>query len=243
MTRNCILISLIFLVYTSAYSQQIKIITKDSVVQEGRAQITTDRYIKINDQEYKYEDIDRIIVDVYEPRFHEVYAKFQRLSTLVMNADDAQPYVTKAILNEGIMAYSQVVPLIGSADDLYSKAKQFVAETYNNPEYVTVLDDDNQRLVIVRAMEKVSFHEMYYTLRIQTKENRYRLEISEVYYMVYTSTKSYPQELFLKTEYYRKNGKPKSEYETILNGSLLTIKRLAERIISTMETIKSDDDW
>lgn len=75
-----------------------------------------------------------------------------------------------------------------SADDLYSRAKKFVAINFKSGKAVTQLNDDNSKTVVGKGVAtmkiKISigspvYQPMDYTFTIQCKDNRYKYVISD----------------------------------------------------------------
>jgi hypothetical protein len=88
---------------------------------------------------------------------------------------------------DGIYELSAVVNVdSASANDLYSKAKKFVAINFVNAKEVTQLDDDNSKTVIGKGITTVLVNvgigslvpvNVKYTFVIQAKDNRYKYSI------------------------------------------------------------------
>lgn len=77
-----------------------------------------------------------------------------------------------------------------SADQLYSKARLFIAHAYNSSKDVTQLTDDETKTILIKAITKRSVIKLLgiakeygyvaYTLVIQCKDGRYKYEIKDL---------------------------------------------------------------
>lgn len=76
-----------------------------------------------------------------------------------------------------------------SAEDLYNRAKLFIATSYNSAQNVTQMADDKQHTLVIKAYRvgncenwagPGTFAGFTYTFKIFCKDNRYKYEISDI---------------------------------------------------------------
>lgn len=94
----------------------------------------------------------------------------------------------------GDIVYTDVVKLDDSisAQQLYSKAKLFIAENFKNAKSVTDFSDDEAKILIKKAVVPVLLKTFLgsnvvqycsFTLKIECKDNRYRYTIDNIAYV------------------------------------------------------------
>jgi hypothetical protein len=163
------------------------------------------------------------------------------------------------ITEDGKLVFTEVVQVEGvSAKDFYVRAKNFYTDIFKSAQDVIQLDDKEAGVVVGKAWTPLIIQtglggvetRMWYTLKIACKDGRYKYEIYDVYYQSYatpyTSSTDTPAEgIFLKENYYRKNGTPKSINESYCERTLLhmvsLIIQLKEKMASGSKT--GADDW
>lgn len=91
------------------------------------------------------------------------------------------------------LAYTEVVSVDSvSAEELFNRARYFVAQTFNDPEYVTKIEDKENGLVYVKAAfyynpkillsSALTPGPVRYQLKISVKDNKYKYELFDFYH-------------------------------------------------------------
>ncbi len=89
------------------------------------------------------------------------------------------------------LRYQQVVPVPGaSADELYGRVREWVALTFEDAHQVVQLEDARRHLVLGRGYSRVQVRrpngklgasaDLWLQFRVETREGRYRIEISNL---------------------------------------------------------------
>lgn len=160
--------------------------------------------------------------------------------------------------------FSEVVQVEGvNADQLYSRARQWFAETYKSSESVLDLQDATNHKLIGKAWSQIYIEgymamtvpiKMWYTIKLFMKDGRYKYDITDIYYEGEASqhngwkTIKNPCEMFLVGDgYYRKNGKPRPLSVSYSDNTVSSVKNLAASLKSAMEKgsaySASEEDW
>jgi hypothetical protein len=97
------------------------------------------------------------------------------------------------------VVFTEVVNIPNSsAQDIYSRAKLFVAEYYKSAKSVTQLNDDNQKVVFIRPIIQNYIKSLLvsgewgftsYSLKIECKDNKCRYTITDLYHHKDLSTR------------------------------------------------------
>jgi len=92
-------------------------------------------------------------------------------------------------IKDGKIHYEEVVPVDNtSADELFFRAKLLVADRYVSSSDVTKLEDKENGLIIVKALFIIAHNQFVnngrisYTLKLETKDNRYKYTITDLRY-------------------------------------------------------------
>jgi hypothetical protein len=125
---------------------------------------------------------------------------------------------------DGQIVFSEVITIenVGK-DELYARAKIFFIDQFKSGKDVIQLDDKAEALVIGRGFSDIylSFGitenmktQMWYKIKIQGKEGRYKYDIFDIQFTSYSSqyapSSTGPAEgIFDKSTYYKKNGNAK----------------------------------
>ncbi|MCA4897769.1 MAG: DUF4468 domain-containing protein [Bacteroidota bacterium] len=147
----------------------------------------------------------------------------------------------------GNLLFSEVVQVDSvSKNELYSRSKDFFVSVFKSAKDVVQLDDKEAGIVTGKGFSKIQEAgvelQMWYSIKIQSKNGRYKYEIFDLYFQ-YEAKTSPPSEVFDKSVYYKKNGEPRTAYETRKNEMLKKIKSLTESIKTTMNKKSKKDDW
>ena len=141
-----------------------------------------------------------------------------------------------------------------SKDDIYSKAKQFIAETWNEPSQVIKNDDKESGMILLRGLtteaktHQMNLHEFtfQYQMKFQMREGEWRLVIEDVVceshwvgankWRVIEVSDSFP-------------GKGKSanmnaqRYGEVMAGLKQSLQDIADDYVKAMNESPASDDW
>jgi hypothetical protein len=130
-------------------------------------------------------------------------------------------YAQDALVNKetGLVTFTGVVHVNSalSKAELYSRAREWFARTYNDADKVLSMDDRESGKLLGRAYQDIriysSFKMMHYLIGIFVKDGRYRYEITNIRYQDYgADAQKLPAEMHFVDGYY-KNGKTKPTSE------------------------------
>jgi hypothetical protein len=154
------------------------------------------------------------------------------------------------------VTYSKVIHIEDSTSSisLYNKIKTWIALNYTSAQNVIQMDDENSGILVVKALfDYVSpkYPNYYsgvinYTLKIQVKENRYRVELSD---FVHTSDIGGENSFGVITDKNRTSfrfGLKKAELqinEHIRENTKLLSQRLMDSIQNGVKESIGEDDW
>ena len=147
-------------------------------------------------------------------------------------------------------------------NQLYLNSKQFFIDVFKSAKDVIQMDDKDAGIIIGKAFIDVNAKmlgayypvKMWFTIKIQSKEGRFKYEIYDIYYENYPpnyvlpdgSAKSQTAEnLFDKNNYFKKNGQPKTSSLNFKTQTIEKITVLKSMIIKAMntKTSTSKDNW
>lgn len=166
-------------------------------------------------------------------------------------------YIDDLPFNEdGKLVFEEVVSADHAQDKLYLLSKVFFTKVFKSSDAVVQFDDRETATVIGKGFSEITVEafgfpvttRMFYTIAVQSKDNRYRYEISDIYFKSYPSAQGPSVEasaepLFLKEHYYKKNGTIKPLLESYHHEMLEAINSLIEELVETMNFTKPIDDW
>lgn len=127
---------------------------------------------------------------------------------------------------DGKIHYEEVVEVTASKNNLYSNAKMWFVDTFKSADDVIQMDDKELGVIIGKGFSDIYVDtkilgdisktktRAYYTIKVQLKENKYKVDIYDIYYYSYPTTgyynsvlksyqsgypavKSYPEEWFM----------------------------------------------
>lgn len=161
--------------------------------------------------------------------------------------------------SDGTLVFTDVVSVDGLSDEqLHINAKQFFAEAFKSANDVIQMDDKEAGVIIGKGLSRISIvvmgqgntFPMHYTIKIQSRDGRYKYTISNIYTHAsatdFTRAQDVPIESwFSKDRYFKDNGKPRdinSKYkEELLRVVNELVRDIIERMKSTSNT--KGDDW
>ena len=118
------------------------------------------------------------------------------------------------------------------------------------------LDDQESGIVVAKGFYDVrirsTIKQMWFTVKIQSKEGRYKYDIYNIYFRSYPDDSGKTSTLddwyiFDRKRFYKKNGKPQKyleEYKNAMTGQVTSLIKLIKASMDNSETSDSDDeDW
>ena len=162
----------------------------------------------------------------------------------------------------GNLNFNEVIQIDNTKkDELYIRSKQFFVDTFKSANDVIQMDDKEAGVVIgkgyndiyIKIMGVNNAVQMWYTIKIQSKEGRYKYEIYDIYFKIYPSqyggsteaTTIRAEETFDRKKYYKKNGDPKDIPEKYKIETVNKVNSLVKDIKVTMMKVSSTNksDW
>ena len=160
---------------------------------------------------------------------------------------------------DGQIIFSEVVPVENaSKDELYARSKIFFIDQFKSAKDVIQMDDKAEGIVVGRGWNDIylSFGitenmkmQMWYKIRIQAKDGRYKYDIFDIQFTSYASqyqaSSTAPAEgIFEKTTYYKKNGNAREINYSYKQEMLKSIESLKGSIKKAMLVpVAGKSDW
>jgi hypothetical protein len=156
---------------------------------------------------------------------------------------------------QGNLNFNEVVKVdSASKEQLYFRTKEYFANTFKSAKDVIQLDDKESGTMIgkawtaiyIRVMGNPVHVRMWYSLKIQCKEGRYKAEIYDVSYQGDTGPPGYPNEMFDRKSYFKNNGQPRDVLEKYKTETVKTTNDILNSIQLAMKkssVAASKDDW
>jgi hypothetical protein len=162
--------------------------------------------------------------------------------------------------DNGNLNFNEVVQVENAKkDELYLRSKQFFVDVFKSANDVIQMDDKESGIVIgkgfndiyIKVMGIPTAIQMWFTIKIQSRDGRYKYEIYDVYFKSYPSqygtTTTRAEEMFDKKAYYKKNGEPKDVQEKYKIEAATKASSLVTAIKATMSKVATSsdkkDDW
>lgn len=177
---------------------------------------------------------------------------------LLSNVSYAQIIEEMPTDESGMINFNEVVEVKDlSMNDLYLNSKTFFVDVFNSAQDVIQMDDKEDALLIGKGFTDITITtmgigtpiKMYYTIKIQSKEGRYKYEIYDLFFKSYPDpqvpeTTTPAEKMFAMETYYKRNGKPRGALENYKEQTLLQIDNLRSSIINSMQkTTSASSDW
>ncbi len=161
----------------------------------------------------------------------------------------------------GSLNFNEVIQLEGNSKaELYLRSKQFFVDVFKSANDVIQMDDKEAGIIIGKGFNDIYIKvmgmntpiQMWYSIKIQSKDNRYKYEIYDIYFKSYASSQvpsvtTQSGELFDITNYYKKNGDAKDVPEKYKVEMITKAKSLIIAIKSSMEkkgaSPSKNSDW
>ncbi len=161
---------------------------------------------------------------------------------------------------KGKLSFNEVIQLeTFKQNQLFLNSKQFFADAFKSANEVIQMDDKESGIIIGKGFIDISAKmltstfpvKMWYTIKIQSKDGRYKYEIYDICFENYPSYYVLPdgssksqtaEEMFDKNKFYKNNGQPKTQYQNFKTQMIEKITILKSMIIDAMKkTINSGD--
>ena len=247
-----------------AKAQDAIIVTKQGKKVTANITAVNDKTIFTDAGSYNFDKVWAVDFKLYDPKFENSYAKIRNQVRMSfeghVNYTDADFNLLKGkspmhienlpFTPEGKLMMEEVVTQSGSADELYSRAKLFFAETFKSANEVIQMDDPDSHTLVGKGYSQlliVYYGEMtqvrmYYTAKIQTKEGRYRYNIYDIYFQS-GGNDTYPETVFLKQNMYTKKGKEKKIERQYYNQTQARLLSLTSSIRTLLRSPVNSSDW
>jgi hypothetical protein len=157
--------------------------------------------------------------------------------------------------DNGNLNFHEVVQVdSASKEQLYLRAKVFFANAFNSAKDVIQMDDREAGIIIGKGWDnifiKIALHQvplkMWYSVKIQSKDGRYKCEVYDISYQGETSVRGYPADVFSNKNYFKANGQPRDVNEKY---KLETIRKANEVLDAVQSAMRASslgtkkDDW
>jgi hypothetical protein len=168
-------------------------------------------------------------------------------------------YVNGLPIDEaGKMVFTDVIQHKGTAKELYFNAKRFFVDTFKSANDVVQLDDAEKFTIIGKGFSKIfvatgfggqkTETRLFYTLKVVCKDQRFKYDFYDLYYKSYATQyglgHDVPAEgVFLKQNYFKKNGSPRIVNESYKKNTLDSIESLISTLKTKMQSESREDDW
>lgn len=147
------------------------------------------------------------------------------------------------------------------SDELYSRAREWFVDTYKSADDVLQMEDKESGKLLGKAYTDIYVLsigmrikiKMYYTIKVFTKEGRYKYQVTDIHYQGYPSQYSSnppktPAEKMIKDDnLYKPNGKPRKVIKTYKEETIKSINNLVANLSKVMdkpsEGADDEDDW
>lgn len=161
----------------------------------------------------------------------------------------------------GKILFTEVVEVPNTdKTELYLRAKEFFVEAFKSANDVIQLDDKESAVLIGKGFSDINLKggfgvpivmKMYYTIKVQSKDSRYKYEIYDILYKSYGTyqypeTTIYSEGMFAKENYYKNNGKERTVNSNYKEATLNRINEIETSLKNKMKEdgiSSSNDDW
>lgn len=150
--------------------------------------------------------------------------------------------------NDGNVVFNETVQIEQSADVLYSLAKSAIADIFVSAKNVIQLDDKDSHTLIAKGKNRISNVTIDFTLKIQTKDGRFRMSMYDITYTATVpnlpNTVWNAEELTDENCINPKNGQCKKNGKGYARRTVIDTKdKVFKSIISKMDSVSTEEDW
>mgnify|MGYP001310794013 CR=1 FL=1 len=169
------------------------------------------------------------------------------ISLLILSTAQAQLIDDLPKDESGKLYKSEVVHLDNMPrDELFSAFSQLFVDMFAHVKYVTQLSDKDNGIIIVKSYDEVSnklgSFNMWFTLKIECRDNRYKAELYDFYYSNTDTGSEYQVESYLSQKrYYKKNGEPRTLNENLRQSTVSKINEILNTLKTDITKYKSKD--
>ncbi len=163
----------------------------------------------------------------------------------------------------GKLYYSEVTQVDSvTQTQLYLNSKLFFVDAFKSAQDVIQIDDKEKGIIVGKAFVDISSKmlgtsypvKMWVTIKIQSKDGRYKYEIYDFYYENYPPNYVLPdgsaksqtaEDVFNRNNYYKNNGQPKKSSLNFKTQTVEKIELIKSMIIKSMnsKSTSSKDNW
>ncbi|MCO6367867.1 DUF4468 domain-containing protein [Roseivirga pacifica] len=268
-----LLLAILLFSVTIATAQKATIRKHDGTVADVTIQALSETAIFTNAGNIDLKDLDIISFPKEDPDFERTYTKLRRADVIVI-------FGSKTVFPEDLTFYSkhpdypsalpidengnffveEVVEADGDADELYTRAKLLIVNTFRSANAVIQLDDKENHILIGKgysglvvrgSLGNVLFKDLYYTLKIETRDGRFKYsqydfrmedddpDIADIYLDGFFHYNVY----YKRYEKFGKQKGPRSIMESYHYSILRKLKTFRISLINQMLTPSKTDDW
>lgn len=145
----------------------------------------------------------------------------------------------------GKLYFSEVVQLDSVPKDvIYLQSNQFFMDIFKSSKDVIQFDDKEAGILVGKGFSTAYFTawgsnkipiQLWYTIKIQSKEGRYKYEIYNLEYKSSGDSNGLtPEVIFNKNTYYKKNGEPNQIFAQYKIITIVEIQNIIKSIKTTM---------
>ena len=147
-----------------------------------------------------------------------------------------------------------------SKNDIYFSANEWFVNTFNSAESVIQMNDKEKGIIIGKGYSDVYSKtslsiiqsKLYYTIKIEIKENKYKFSIYDIYYLAYPNqadlnpkplTSEFLYSIYMKEDYNKTSFSGKSKLRlTYVSDLDKTIKTLIVNLKNNIKPQKKEND-
>jgi hypothetical protein len=148
---------------------------------------------------------------------------------------------------KGELYKSEIVNVPGlDKAELFSAMSQLFADMFAYPEAATHLSDKETGIIVLKSFDKVSSkvstEHLWFTLKVECRDERYKIELYDFYYKDPDNGREYTVDYYLSIKnFYKSNGNPKIFYEAIRQTTVEKIDELLATVSSKITDYKSQE--
>lgn len=159
---------------------------------------------------------------------------------------------------DGHIVFAEVVKLDSvSKEEIYRRAKNYFITQFKSAKDVVQMDDKEEATVVGRGWQDIYVQagietfaiQMWYKVRIQGKDDRYKYDVFDIEFTSYASqyaasSTSPAENIFDVKAYYNQRGKPRNIPERYKDQTLKAVEGISAGIKKAMlVNVKGKDDW
>ena len=157
-----------------------------------------------------------------------------------------------------LIEFDEIILVSGtSKSELYSRAREWFAVTFNSANNVIQMDDEQNGKIIGKGFSDIvitffgskTTEMLHFTLSVYVKEERYRVKMNNFFFQVYPTAgvdnlSKMTAESTIIDMLYNKRGKPYKANKTRKEQLLIKSSQIISDLEKSMQLpFKNDDDW